>query len=66
MKKKIYITPETSQFTVSLQQMIAFSGESTNAEDPKVDSEADDSDEPGRSRRTYNCWEDEVEEEWEE
>ena len=66
MKKKEYISPETSLFTVSLQQMIAFSGESTSADDPNVDPEADDGDEPGRSRRVYNCWEDEEEEEWEE
>ena len=33
MKKKIYITPETSQFTVSLQQMIALA---VKAQMPKI------------------------------
>ncbi|MBO4800404.1 MAG: hypothetical protein J5545_00900 [Bacteroidaceae bacterium] len=66
MKKKAYIIPQTMIVVVETAQLIAFSGggDSTNG-DPIVDPEADDSDEEGRSRRTYNCWEDdEDEEDW--
>ncbi|MBQ7510112.1 MAG: hypothetical protein IJT53_04320 [Prevotella sp.] len=64
MEKKEYMSPETTVVTVVLQQMIAFSGGSQGIDEPTVDPNADESDEPNRSRRTYNCWVDEEEEDW--
>ena len=56
MNKKAYIIPETTVITVELQQLIAMSG---GGEGLTVSPDPDESDEDNRTRRSYNCWDDE-------
>jgi hypothetical protein len=62
MKKK-YLIPETTVVEVGLHlmQQTYSGGDSKNG--VKVDGTADDSDDPNRSRRRRNAW-DEEEEDW--
>ena len=57
MKKKAYITPETVVVDVELQLLQTFSG--GNGEEVQVDPGEDDSDNDGRSRRSYWDFDDE-------
>ena len=60
MKKKAYLTPETTVVNVELQLMTALSGGDPN-NNVNISDEADDSDADNRSRRRSNPWDDEEE-----
>ena len=63
MKKKAYIIPNSTVVYVQTATLIAYSGGGKGASDPIVDPNADDSNNPNRSRRHRYQWDDE-EEEW--
>ncbi len=62
MKKKAYISPETEVVMIKIEQLLTdvSSGED-NVHTP--DDPVDNSDDPNRSRRRRNVW-DEEEEDW--
>ena len=70
MKKKAYLIPETTVMVMETRQIIAYSGGGDGGDDPQVDptednSDPDDPSNDGRSRKTYNCWDDdEKKEDW--
>ena len=57
MKKKAYIIPEATVFSIELQQIIAFSNDGEEGQETKVDDVPDDGDDDNRSRLHHNCWE---------
>ena len=60
MKKKAYLTPETTVVNVELQLMNALSGGDPN-NNVNIDGDEDMSDDDNRSRRRSNPWDDEEE-----
>ena len=61
MNKKTYITPDIMVAPITTMQMIAYSGGSSNVDDPNVDPDADVGNEPNRSRHHRNVWDDDEE-----
>ncbi len=63
MEKKEYMIPGISVMTVDIEKIMVISGGGDKEGDPQIDPNADDSDDPNRSRRTYDVWEEEEVEE---
>lgn len=60
MKKKAYQHPCLEVTVIEPQQLLTeFSGGGSQEGDPKVDPNADNSDDDNRSRRGYSVWDDE-------
>ena len=63
MEKKTYIIPTTTSFSIELQQIIAYSGESTDdiqiGDNDDEQDKGDESDDDNRSR-LYHPWETEL------
>ena len=59
MKKKDYLIPETTVFSVELQQIIAYRNTDEEGQETTVHPDPDEDDDDNRSRNIYNCWEDE-------
>ena len=69
MKKKAYLIPASTVMVMETRQIMAYSGGGDQEGDPTTSGESDDSDpddgaNDNRSRKTYNCWDDEEEEDW--
>ena len=56
MEKKAYIIPGIDVMTVELPPIMDFSGGGDKSGDPIVNPNADDSNDPNRSRNIYDAW----------
>ena len=69
MKKKAYLIPATTVMVMETRQIMVVSGGGEDPTDPQVSNDTDDTNpeedvNDNRSRKTYNCWDDEEEEDW--